>query len=106
MNTKDYLIKIKETINTPNKWCKGFYATNKNGKPVLVNDDTALCFCISGAMDKVIFYYPDKIKIHNKLFFTLNLNMNLTIFNDSSETTHQDVMDLIDKAIQSCKDDD
>lgn len=112
--TKD-LRKVRELLSDPNKWLKGRLANNDKGVGVDPNSPDATCFCLLGATYKVTgFYgYPtcnaaasnqyarvvdrlcDAVRKHHPSYGTSAMG-----FNDSQGTSHADVLNLIDKAIE------
>jgi len=83
------LLKIKEKIDTPRKWCKNTF--HSNGR-----------MCIKGALihttDGSSVYY----KLANLAAYKMKFESEfcpIVRFNDAETTTHKDVMDFFDEAI-------
>lgn len=97
MNTREILIQARSFIDTPEKWTKGHYALNANGKPVSEQGDEAVCFCTAGALNRA----GDNGYVKQKLARLAEDRgyMGVANFNDANRTTHADVMALFDKAI-------
>lgn len=96
----DYLKKARKLIEKEENWIKG------------ANHDGFGGYCLNGALNKAIHGNKDnsssnvKYIMHKKLRYKMqNLIENkvltsLTGFNDLPETTHKDVLKLLDKAIK------
>ena len=99
---KQALIDAKVLIGTPEKWTKHYAARDHNYLPVREHDATAVCFCTIGALSKVCGGTHEVLFriARNKL--QIACKGAITTFNDSSVTTHEDVMDVFDKAIARC----
>lgn len=85
----DLLVRARELIDSPEKWIKGAYEVNG-------------CYCAQGAMYEIA-PYPDETFCHTyDLLMQIVKRKNfvsLTDFNDDTETTHEDIMNLFDSAI-------
>ena len=111
MTTVEFLHLTREKIAEEAAWCKGTYATNSAGVPVLVSDRAACMWCILGALDITSRPYNDIARYEAQRFLEASLPPNLGnaalseftcvlgAFNDRPETKHQDVLDLFDRAI-------
>lgn len=98
MDKIEVLVKAKELLSDPEKWYKGYFAVNKNGKNVSSISDKAYKWCMTGALSKVCPYDVDaRHAAIDQLTFTLREG--IPGFNDAPDTTHQDVMNAFDKAI-------
>lgn len=49
------ILGVKELLNSPERWTKESYGRNANGMPVMGNDPRAVCFCLLGAVDRVVW---------------------------------------------------
>lgn len=93
------LIKAKELISAEENWTKHCIAKDKNGFPCTVNSPDAVAYCASGAIRKVSKPFVSAlkaIKYLNKAAYPKTL----IALNDSSSTSHEDVMEMFDKAIE------
>ena len=95
-------VKIKELLDKPEKWTKGFYAKDSRGKPANVNDADAVCFCLEGALYKCCGYngYEDKqLKLSNSIEkYTNGKTNSLVAFNDNQSTTFEDIKKVLELA--------
>lgn len=98
MNEKETLIEIRALIEKG--WIKGAYARDGGGERVSPYSDSAVSFCLVGAMERSC-ETPSQLK---NLYRTLGDHgmCSLTFFNDRPETTKADVLSLLDEAIQLC----
>lgn len=118
MKTSEFLILSKEKINTPDKWFKGEWAVNKDGFPVRSYSNDAVCFCSAGALNRTQHrlvendgpWNEDKVSrladmaafYLRKVCFNLH-GINFINFNDRESTTHEEMMNVWDKAIELAK---
>lgn len=90
----DFLLEAKGLIDSPEKWIKGSF--RKNG-----------CYCMLGALLEVVGkdYAWDKActLIENTLVREKAFSCYMPEFNDAPETTHDDVMKIMDLAIERSK---
>lgn len=107
MNTVEYLKRIRSKINTPDLWTKGKYADHRND---------VTCYCLLGALYSIVFNelpdenerkfrtlignvikvaYPDRRRYKDIMTDEIIVN-----FNDHPDTTHDDVMRVLDIAIE------
>lgn len=101
--TVEILHRIRGLISDPNHWTKGVFATDQHGAAVPASDPTATCFCVAGAAMRVRSQIDEADLIHfreAKSIMRITAGGWLPIFNDDPLTTHQDVMSVIDKAIE------
>jgi hypothetical protein len=103
--TSQYLRDVRALIDTPEKWVKGFYAANADGRPVRPNDPAACKFCIRGAMDRVTSGLECSASrkvldaVRDCLDDAGHASKMIHVFNDWGRTTHTKVMSLLDNAI-------
>ena len=105
MTHKELIIKVKEKIDTPEKWTKGFYARDKNHVVVDETSDKACKFCLLGALSRVGYESDTSATLGPILqLFRLKAHSRgydmITSFNDDKLTTHEDVMKLLDEVIE------
>lgn len=101
---KEILIAARKLIDKPEKWCKGWYMNNANGNRVS-DSKLAASYCLVGAcnVNAVNLSEVELHAAHNALIKALPTNHTLLAdFNDSLDTTHDDVMKLYDRAIADC----
>lgn len=99
----DILREARSLIENPEHWTQRSNARNKNGDVVGPKSTAATCWCINGAVQKVsgnaIVLYTKSVNLLSDaargLFGT---TVGFTTINDERE--HEDVLRLIDKAIE------
>lgn len=95
--------KAHEILSKESSWHKGSVAKDRYGLSVEYNDDSAVSFCVLGAICRC---YPEdkreevKSRVCDKLAkmgFSLFRSPNVTIFswNDNPERTQNEVVDLL-----------
>jgi hypothetical protein len=110
----DILIRARELIADPANWIQGHYSDGE------IADPETKCFCIIGAVDRAVIEKrgfelfrdisdsavidhiesdPDTSAAIKVLQEQLPKTGMVSDFNDSPETTHADVLALLDKAI-------
>lgn len=112
MELKEILEKAKCLIDTPEKWIKNVFARDATGKPVAPEDTTATCFCLMGAYRRAASSSHSALPIgvaYQAIYQAIpSLTKyakyaSLPNFNDSPETTHADVMKILDQTISQLK---
>lgn len=94
------LIEIKNFLSDPARWTKDAYARDKNGKQVSTDDETAYCFCLTGLLlNKQVSAKPCSAVLR-ALHKLEGSYINIPEFNDDVKTTHEDVLKLLDSAIE------
>lgn len=86
----DFLMETKKLIDSPEKWIKGAY--KKNG-----------CYCIIGAIHEVIGYSEETFEEAYNMVMDVVVSKGFSCvpnFNDAPETTHADVMNVLDLAME------
>ena len=97
--------KAREILSNPECWCKKHDASDENGNFINPTSERAVKWCIIGAYQKayndpscgVIYYYMDPLHSSLKEVFGKE---SLIAFNEDPATTHKDVLDLYDRAIE------
>jgi len=115
MRTKEILTRAKEIITDPKRWAKGYYAFNKHQQAVASSSPRAVCWCALGAIRKAVEDVTGAATcttVFNTELADATLHMynnldqdrfcNISKFNDTPETTHEQILEFFDKAIQSC----
>lgn len=84
-------MKVHELLTDETKWCKGDLARNSRGRTVSPKDDTAVCWCMLGAMLRCYPKPLEHLEVHNLLenYITTNFNPNykyisISAFNDKT----------------------
>ena len=112
MDIVQSLINVKDRIDTPAKWCKRYMAMNSQQEPVDCRSDDACSWCLDGSIVAEMGYdrndngakyyaiYDYVTRAISKVCVYTNM---IAFFNDSSRTTHDDVMLALDTAIELAK---
>ena len=95
-------MKVRELLDSPEKWIQGEFAVDASGHPVSEISPTACKWCLSGAVYHCYPSDPLCTEVRSKLKSHLspgpNQYVNLASWNDSPDTTWEMVKDLLDKA--------
>lgn len=103
----DTLRRIRARIDTPEKWCKKFYAVDRDGSSVSLDSPKACRWCLSGAImaelppRRIRPAVEDELRAWCYISLTLGdgKTESLASWQDLPETTHGDVMQLLDRCI-------
>lgn len=107
MTIREHLIKVRELLSDPTHWCKDAWARDATGVAVGEELPEACSFCISGAINVVALkngINSDATRRHLRWFLDPKWQGSFWNFNDSPLTTHEQVLELLDKAIVACGD--
>lgn len=104
MNKQETLKAIKAVIDTPAKWTKEVLARDASGRKIRPSSPDAVCFCIFGAIDRVVPNTNDRVDYDNYIFAEVvklypGTPGGLADFNDARKIGHADVMKVLDRAI-------
>ena len=92
----------KALIKNKEHWCKEDLAQDKEGRSVDVCDEDAHSWCILGAVTKVFNYSYEYESAISALKSQLPPDYkSIDEYNDHFMTTHQDILDLFDDAIEA-----
>lgn len=100
LTVKEQLTAAKTLIADPKHWVKGEIARNDDGERVEPDDAKAVCFCSLGALCRVTNDIHPAVSLLCRHMPERFAGF-LTGYNDHHSTTHADVMNLFDKAIES-----
>ena len=119
MTTRELLLKAREIIAKPEHWSKGANCRDADGEPCHPSDDSkAVSWCLYGAVDRIGLLLPEEgdealARAHTVACRALTgvierrkrgmLGRQYTGpagFNDAPETTHDDVLAVLDEAIE------
>ena len=106
MSTKEILVAARARLADPAHWTKGCFARDTEGLSVNKDDDKAVCWCLAGAILK------ESPNINAGIAALMALEQGLDRkylkkfgpvpeFNDSEDSSHKDVISLLDKTITS-----
>jgi hypothetical protein len=98
------LIAAKQLLSDPKHWIKGDLAKNESGAVVDPMASDAICWCMNGAMIKVtesnnLARIIQEMDAQDYLYKAIPVPY-VSSYNDADETTHQDIMNVFDKAIE------
>lgn len=99
MNTKEILIAARQLVEKPERWTQGVFARDLNGRPVDLLGPHAKCFCISGAVGRVVKRDHAKWDQILELLAKTARRRNIVRFNDANKRTHAEVLAAFDRAI-------
>jgi hypothetical protein len=100
---REVLTAARGCIDSPNLWTKRCYAKDPYGKGVDARHWTAVCFCIMGAIQRQCdLKTAEGRALYAEVLDELRSHLpsrrsTISSFNDSS--THDDVLNLFDKAL-------
>jgi hypothetical protein len=95
----------RKVIETPEKWTKGFFAQTSEGVNCYTDSPHAVCFCASGAVQKAWLENGAGVYEARAILSSIvsNYKGGIPEFNDALETTHADVLEVFDTAIEVAK---
>lgn len=124
-NHTEILVNAKAILSNEGMWRKGSMAGDMDGRAVPSCDDSAVCFCMMGAIDRAAYgsqheivagtTFDERYKhgssiehMANDAFRILREQLpdggdSIAAFNDSISTKHPHVMELLDKAIEQSR---
>ena len=93
---------IQELFSDASKWCKVYYAKDKEGRGTGPNVVDAVCWCLEGAIRKCyvrseIQQVKEKLAVAAQQLFPKRRGSSI-VFNDDPETTFEDVRKLVELA--------
>lgn len=98
---------VRDVLSNPDRWTKFELARSRLGDPVEPDDPSASCWCLQGAISRVVDDSTTRNAAHQELRVTLALRdrlINLPLiaveYNDQHDTTHADILKLIDDTIR------
>lgn len=113
MTPKEILVCARELLSDPNKWTKKTMARDATGKHVSAKDDSAVCWCMAGAIEKCDDHFTKGYAWQirgSELSRAWDALLKVGVvsgepikagveFNDDPETTHEMLMRRFDAAI-------
>lgn len=103
---------VRQLLADPNHWMKYYLAKDEHDRPVYAYTPGATKWCLAGAIQRATFYGgAPNVHLYYETLDYLNPYLPLchskkigfsgvVDFNDDPETTHQMVLDLLDKALK------
>ena len=104
--TKQTLIKARGLIDEPSKWTKLAWARNSRQISCAMDNSDAQCFCLGSSLILASPPLEPKIvnvEIENQLPIINGKVPTIAEYNDHPDTTHADIMNLFDKAIEAAE---
>lgn len=100
--TVQILEEARELLSDESRWTQGVVARTMDGKPTLVENKEAVCFCSLGAIGKQSDRYSS---LEVKAVRTLQqvVGNGVSCFNDAPERKHSEILEAFDKAIKLAK---
>ena len=103
--TKQIITDTKQLLSNPNHWTKGAYARyGRDGKQIWPKEELAKCFCLGGAVIKLTSNASECKAITGLLRGQIRRGKKyhtIPQFNDAPETTHKDIIGLLDRALET-----
>ena len=119
MKDSELLVLSKAEIASPVNWTKNYFGRDELNKPIDVLDQRACKFCSMGAVHKALQRQTKNGVIERGRFATTarlfrllevsigvyenDVGSDVAGFNDSEDTSHDDVMAVFDLAIKAAK---
>lgn len=95
-------MKIKDLLDSPEKWTKRAFARDKTGGVVSEFSDDAVCWCLLGAAVKCHNYNDEFAHACEKLEQAVDTLFShfgqASVFNDAADTTFADVRKVLELA--------
>lgn len=95
---KKRLEEIYTLLSDENRWTRGKYARNKEGVGVPPESEEAVCWCLTGAIERIGQTPNERTQLFIQLSVPLTGITNLQYFNDNC--THQELLQLIKEVIE------
>lgn len=97
---REVLVRARARIDTPEKWCKGWYARGADGERRWAGQPDCVAFCSSGAIGREAVTAKDYDESMDALREAADVE-NFIRWQDAPERTHADVMRAFDVALGS-----
>ena len=103
----EVLSESRELLDSKDRWCQVYVATTKDGRPTDIYSEDAASWCLAGSLTKC-----DEMdlvlnqKINHKILYCIRGKYpdcgfkNIADFNDRRTTTHEDILEILDMAIE------
>lgn len=85
-------MKIRELLSDESKWTQKHLARDADSNPVIPQDDTAVSFCLMGAMDRCYPHNRDNHRVYRKVAREVE---QVGTWNDAPDRTFADVQALV-----------
>lgn len=91
---------VVELLTDVERWCKGAFARDEEGRPVNSGDEDACCWCIAGACLAV--YGPDegidRLDDIERVLREEGIHSDIAVWHDNRRRTHAEVLAIARKA--------
>lgn len=97
----ELLRRVRVRLDSPERWTRGEYARNKNGRSAFVDSEEATCWCLIGALwvESNVGDIPVEIRWAAQDVLAREVGFALPFFNDEFAATHGDVLLGLDRTI-------
>ena len=100
MRLLDNIKKVRDVLSDESKWTQGRYAVDKDNVFIATTHSAACKWCLTGAIWRVARDMKEQNEIVDYLKHKINYRR-LSEFNDAEDTKYQDIVNLLDTAIES-----
>ena len=108
---KKILVDARSLVMDESKWTQSADARDEKGQTVPFYSSKACCWCAAGAIYKAFNNMGDKVafpEVEQKFRYTMykcgiSKLHGIVTWNDLPSTTHQDVINVFDRAIADCE---
>lgn len=100
--TVQILEEARELLSDESRWTQGVIARKANGRPTILEDNEAVCFCSLGAIGKQSDRYSS-LEVQAVRTLQKAVGTGVSCFNDAPERKHSEVLEAFDKAIELAK---
>lgn len=106
MNDVEYGLAVRHAIerargllSDPARWTRGGYAKTAEGLLTGSSHSNAVCWCLAGALRKEAYELLVAPSSVAEAFAKATGIRDIPVFNDNLQTTHDDILAALDKAI-------
>lgn len=112
MSTLEDVWNVREQLSDESRWCKGRLAKTKDGSGTWPMNTDACQWCLAGAVavackyESYIYPPPEDSRVYQRFTeacqaLEKHAGRDIETFNDAAKTEHQDVLNLLDKTIET-----
>lgn len=108
MTVHTLLVAARAKIDSPDKWTKGNFAADEFGNRAHVDSPSATCWCLDGSLVHAARVHLGSLGeardvVEMALSDDDDTALSIWEFNDGKDTTHAEVMAVLDAAIEATK---
>lgn len=99
---------MRDILIDPDRWTKHTWARNTNDTPVSTIGQPACKWCLLGCLECVAYkhlrdpaYANSYSLTHDAITAHLPKGVRISVYNDDPDTTHQDIINLLDTVIET-----